>query len=98
MSIVKIQTVEGPEKVRLAGGKRFTLKTGEILIGESWVDPAHRGKGLYPAMLKQMIGDKVAYVVTTPDNISAQRAFLKAGFGQVFSYRVLNILGWRIRL
>lgn len=95
--VARIEATPGPGKVAMAGGKNMALNASEIMIGETWVDPKYRGQGLFNKMVDRTTdGYKTAYIVTDDWNISAKRAFEKAGFKMVSRYSVLNILGFRI--
>jgi len=60
----------------------------DLHIGPSWTDPAYRGKGIYPFVLKKTIevwhNDITnLWMMTTEDNYPSQRGIAKAGFSIV---------------
>lgn len=80
------------------------LREGEVYIHYCETDPAHRGKGLYPAMLRLAAarlaeaGYRTAYIACATDNAASVRGILKAGFRYAFTERAVVMLGGRIRL
>lgn len=88
---------EGPGVVRIAGGGKWMLNENEAMIGPSEVKVGHRGREIYPTVLRQIVSKyNITYVVTRNNNLSAQRAFEKAGMKRIAKYQSLNVFGFHI--
>lgn len=61
------------------------MKRNDLEIGPAWTDKNYRGRGIFPYVLWEIIhkfqkDKRDFYVFTHIDNISSQRAIVKAGF------------------
>lgn len=82
----------------------FSLAEGEAYIHYCETEPGHRGRGLYPAMLRLIaarlaqMGIRRAYIACATNNEASVRGIVKAGFRYAYSERALVMLWGRIRL
>lgn len=64
------------------------LASGECLIHYCYVDPAHRGRGIYGEMLHELTawaiasGARRVFVDTGNDNVASQHGIRRAGFAE----------------
>ena len=72
-----------------------------VADGEFWIYDCRtvewaRGKGIYPAILEQVVNEHFeagycrAWIYTSRENIPSQRGILRAGFGQVATLRAFR--------
>ncbi|HYC54748.1 MAG TPA: GNAT family N-acetyltransferase [Candidatus Binatia bacterium] len=77
------------------------LEPGDFIIGPCVTVPTHRGRGLYPAMIRavceerRLRGEKRAYMVVSTDNQSSIRGIEKAGFDNAGRSDLTRIAGVR---
>jgi GNAT superfamily N-acetyltransferase len=87
-------TLLGRELVQMGWATRgfcryYRLEEEAIVLESLWTAPAHRGKGLAPAALRETIsklsksGSRRFYIDTTPKNLASQRMIAKAGFTRI---------------
>lgn len=83
----------------------FTLAADENYIHYCYTAYGHRGKGLYPAMLRHIVSETAKkthhskiFTACRKKNISSIRAIQKAGFQYFKSSFVLGFLEGRLRL
>ena len=78
----------------------YKVEEGDVTIGPIWSDKSMRGRGLATEGLKRAVnamferGHRVFYIDTSEDNIPAQRAIAKAGFGDPVDYYEETPGGW----
>ncbi|HYC00781.1 MAG TPA: GNAT family N-acetyltransferase [Candidatus Limnocylindrales bacterium] len=74
---------------------------GDSIIGPCVTVPTHRGRGVYPAMIRAVcaerrrLGDKRAYMVVSTDNHSSIRGIEKAGFQNLGRADLTRVAGVR---
>lgn len=74
---------------------------GEAYIFECATRPAHRGRGLYSALLRQVLaalgraGLRRAWIGADRANVASQRGIERAGFRPVADVWFVRVLSWR---
>lgn len=78
--------------------RAFPLSQGEVFIYDCYVDAAHRGRGIYPALLRAILGDLEtrdglghAVIGAASVNHASLRGIRKAGFRE---WKRVHYLGW----
>jgi len=88
-----------PQHVDKELGVRFELAPGEIWLFDAMISPAHRGRGLYPSLLKAAAADlwtqgfNRILIAVEASNRNSVKAHLAAGALRVGSIRALRLLG-----
>ena len=83
----------------LPAGRWFRIRNDEIWIFHCRTVERTRGRGIYSAVLRQIMSDslqankKRAIIYTSSENISSQRGIQKAGFTLTGEYRAMNLYG-----
>jgi GNAT superfamily N-acetyltransferase len=73
--------------VTLGRCDHYTIEREAALIGPTWTDPDHRGKGLATFALGHAInalhvrGHDLTYIDTSKDNVAMQRVIARCGYG-----------------
>lgn len=69
-----------------AAGIEVPIQPGDLWIYNCRTANAHRGKGLYPHVLRRIVDDHFAsgyacaWIYTSDDNVASQKGILRAGF------------------
>lgn len=72
------------------------MKSSGIHIGPCWTHSQHRGKGVYPTILKKILHDyrsEDAFIFTQTYNSSSKRGIVKSNFSFFATGRKTKILG-----
>jgi len=85
--------------------RAFTLAPGEMYVHYCYTAPNHRGKGLYPAMLRRIMSRSSAngesgklFIACRTDNRPSIRSIQRAGFDYLRSSTVVGLGTGRLRL
>jgi len=74
------------------------MHVSDLEIGPAWTDEQYRGEGIFTMVMKYILyhfkqDGRTFYAFTTTENISSQKAMLKAGLDQYASGYRTNFLG-----
>ena len=89
--------LQGPRTIQIGGGP-FFLSRHEALIHYCKTDPRHRGRGIYPTVLRSLMAELDAqrvYISCDARNMSSIRGIKKAGFETVGRRRHRTLFGVR---